>query len=289
MQRPKNVLTFGLYGEDGGESGEIWGHVEAIAARSSPYDWSIKLHQHLHYVQILYISSGGGELLTATGAIPLICPCIVIMPAKSIHGFQFKPDVVGHTFTFRASRVAQLLETSPGILAWVNTLGVTRCDGPHAEDIALAADAVAIEHDRRDEVRRLAQESALTGFLVQAYRAALVSGHLPPEMHSDRMRRLQNLINAHFREHQPAGFYADHLALSATQLNRITLAETGQTVSSLLEQRLIAEAKQALAFTMLPVQLIAFHLGFADPAYFSRFFSKNVGRSPITYRQQERI
>jgi AraC family transcriptional activator of pobA len=34
----------------------------------------------------------------------------------------------------------------------------------------------------------------------------------------------------------------------------------------------------------MPVSQIAFALGFADPAYFSRFFRDRVGMSPSVYR-----
>jgi AraC-like DNA-binding protein len=30
----------------------------------------------------------------------------------------------------------------------------------------------------------------------------------------------------------------------------------------------------------------AYYLGFADPAYLSRFFSKNAGESPATFRKR---
>jgi len=57
--------------------------------------------------------------------------------------------------------------------------------------------------------------------------------------------------------------------------------------SQIIKDRLILEAKRQLKFSNKTVKEIAFELGFDDPAYFSRLFSKGTGSSPAKYRQQE--
>lgn len=47
----------------------------------------------------------------------------------------------------------------------------------------------------------------------------------------------------------------------------------------------ITKAKHLLRATELPVSQIAFAVGFEDPLYFSRVFSKLVGKSPTDYRK----
>jgi AraC family transcriptional activator of pobA len=44
------------------------------------------------------------------------------------------------------------------------------------------------------------------------------------------------------------------------------------------------EARRQLAYTSLPVSTIAYTLGFADPAHFSRVFSRVEGLSPRGFR-----
>ncbi len=44
------------------------------------------------------------------------------------------------------------------------------------------------------------------------------------------------------------------------------------------------EAKRALLYSNMTIAEVAYHLGFEDPAYFSRFFAKVVGRSPRAFR-----
>ncbi|PRD42964.1 hypothetical protein C5748_14480 [Phyllobacterium phragmitis] len=102
-----------------------------------------------------------------------------------------------------------------------------------------------------------------------------------------RVERLAGLIHQHFRTRQPAGFYARQLGISPTHLNRIVREVTGFSTHELIARKRVEEAKRALVFTTATVQEIGFGLGFADPAYFSRFFLQRTGMTPRAYRSAE--
>ena len=46
------------------------------------------------------------------------------------------------------------------------------------------------------------------------------------------------------------------------------------------------EARRNLAYTHLGVATIAYTLGYADPAYFTRAFTRDAGLSPRSFRAQ---
>jgi AraC family transcriptional activator of pobA len=54
-----------------------------------------------------------------------------------------------------------------------------------------------------------------------------------------------------------------------------------------VHQRLLLEAKRNLIYTNMTVNQLAERLGFADPAYFSRFFRRLSGASPKAFRQRD--
>jgi AraC family transcriptional activator of pobA len=51
----------------------------------------------------------------------------------------------------------------------------------------------------------------------------------------------------------------------------------------------LLEAKRALTYSDATVAEIGYSLGFSDPAYFSRFFTKRAGSSPSRFRRQQQV
>ena len=54
----------------------------------------------------------------------------------------------------------------------------------------------------------------------------------------------------------------------------------------LIQERVTLEAKKLLHLTYKSVKEIAAELNFEDEFYFSRYFKKNVGVSPLRYREK---
>ncbi|WP_236775424.1 helix-turn-helix domain-containing protein, partial [Agrobacterium tumefaciens] len=79
-------------------------------------------------------------------------------------------------------------------------------------------------------------------------------------------------------------FYAKKLGLSETHLNRLVRSVSGLSLQRLIARRQIEIAQQELIFTVSSVQMIAEGLGFADPAYFNRFFKRETGMTPRAWR-----
>ncbi|MEO8405410.1 MAG: helix-turn-helix domain-containing protein, partial [Chitinophagaceae bacterium] len=57
------------------------------------------------------------------------------------------------------------------------------------------------------------------------------------------------------------------------------------TLTHLIAERIIIEAKRELFMTSKAVKEIAYELGFTDEYYFSRFFKTNAEISPQHYRE----
>ncbi|MGF1703969.1 helix-turn-helix transcriptional regulator [Photobacterium makurazakiensis] len=99
-----------------------------------------------------------------------------------------------------------------------------------------------------------------------------------------RMYRLYILIDNHYRTEKKTDFYAQQLAISNKRANEIARQHSGKTISKLLHERIILEARRELAFTTNTVKQIAHDLGYDDVAYFCRFFRKVANESPLDFR-----
>jgi AraC family transcriptional activator of pobA len=93
------------------------------------------------------------------------------------------------------------------------------------------------------------------------------------------------LVEAHHLEHWPVSRYAGQLGFSPERLNRLTRRECGRTALELVHERVAREARRRLTYIAAPIAQLAAELGFADPAYFCRFFKRHTGRSPRDFRR----
>jgi AraC family transcriptional regulator, transcriptional activator of pobA len=96
--------------------------------------------------------------------------------------------------------------------------------------------------------------------------------------------RFRKLIDEHYRENLPLQDYASMMAVSLVQLRAACASASEQSPTKMIHARIITEAKRNLIFGDMSVEQIAFWLGFADAAYFTRFFRREVGQAPSQFR-----
>jgi AraC family transcriptional regulator, transcriptional activator of pobA len=99
------------------------------------------------------------------------------------------------------------------------------------------------------------------------------------------LQNLKDAIEKDFKVKHSASDYADTLNISAKALAKITKAYFNKTLTNLISERIIIEAKRELYLTNKTVKEIAFDLGYNDEHYFSRFFKINADVSPQMYRE----
>jgi AraC family transcriptional regulator, transcriptional activator of pobA len=98
------------------------------------------------------------------------------------------------------------------------------------------------------------------------------------------LQNLKNFIELHFKTKHSASDYANLLNISQKALAKITKNHFNKTLTNLIAERIIIEAKRELYLTNKPVKEIAYELGYEDEHYFSRFFKNNADVSPQIYR-----
>ena len=98
------------------------------------------------------------------------------------------------------------------------------------------------------------------------------------------LRNLKTAIEFNFKENHSAGDYARLLNISPNALAKLVRTHFNKTLTDLITERIIIEAKRELYMTSKPIKEIAWGLGYEDEFYFSRLFKKNTDISPQMYR-----
>jgi len=97
--------------------------------------------------------------------------------------------------------------------------------------------------------------------------------------------KFRNLLESNFKKGWSVAEYANELSISTKTLNSIIKKETGITVSHMIQDRILLEAKRQLTHTSLLINEIGYDLGFQDPYYFIKYFKKHLKCSAKEFRK----
>ena len=289
MATQVSVPVYQLYGER-----EQWPtpdmvHCELIADRSKLHDWQIKLHQHHGLMQLLYLKGGDARVGLDARYQDMKPGQLVVVPQMCVHGFRFAPNAVGHVVTMGyplASRLAQAIDDAGVLPAGPQIHTVQPAE---SERIALAFSTLQEEYLGNRPHRTAMIEAMLTTLLVWTGRRMQRSVAEPGQA-ADRGRRhfstFNQLIEAHYTEQWPVERYARVIGITPAHLNNLCRQIVGHSALELIHQRVVLAAKRNLVYTSMTVSVVSHTLGFSDPAYFTRFFKRQVGVSPKEFRKQ---
>ncbi|MCX4383892.1 MAG: helix-turn-helix domain-containing protein, partial [Parabacteroides distasonis] len=79
-------------------------------------------------------------------------------------------------------------------------------------------------------------------------------------------------------------FYASQLSISPQHLCMIIKQKTGRSVSDIIADMIIMDAKSQLMATDLTIQEISYSLNFPNVSFFGKYFKRYVGVSPQKFR-----
>jgi AraC-like DNA-binding protein len=94
------------------------------------------------------------------------------------------------------------------------------------------------------------------------------------------------ILEDNYKRPEDVQFYADKMNTSVRNLNLITNAIFGKSVSEIIETRKLIEARQMLLSSPQSISEIGFELGYNEKSYFSRVFRKKTGLTPTDFRKE---
>jgi AraC-like DNA-binding protein len=244
----------------------------------------------LHFFDVTFITAGRGEL-RIDGESIVISPHQVIFTAPGqVRAWSLRTPLRGFAVFFKPEFFLEFL-SAPGFL-W--TIPGFDSSSPRAFVLSRKVFGELLVQVRT-AIREIAIGEPVTDALVHGtvYRLLLdMRRHLPEFAERPaRARRSHPVVEKYLalldRESNADRGVRDHarqLAVSPGYLNLLTRRQLGRTAQQVAHDRLLLEARRLLRFTDLTVRQIAHRLGFADPAYFARFFRTRCDESPRDFR-----
>ena len=287
----KSVPNFALYGTQAQPSWVDVVNFERIPERSSRFDWEIEPHFHDALIQVLYPVCGGGETFIDGKKWVLHPPCLIVAPARSVHGFHFTSEIDGPVITAAQRPLESLAAVAaPELLTHLRTPTVLEVDpgSRHADALMPIFEAIEREASTFAEGQVAAGLSLVIALFVQIARisdSSQAATTLARSRKAAQIERCRTLLDESCRQRVQVETYAQRMGITAGQLSRLCREVLGMSALDAINARVMHEAQRELVYSSLSIKQIADELGFDDEAYFGRFFKKQSGLRPTEFRK----
>ena len=288
------IPFYQLYGDAFQNTEPGFVHLEDIAARSGELDWEIAPHRHKQLTQFICVLNNSFQLMLDDNHHKPSGNQLIIIPPGVVHGFRFNANTEGYVLTVHSSLLEnyqqQSVESKHYPWLWSPTI-LALTDQRYLQQFLTLLQLLAAEITSHSSDSKLATENLLALLLIsirrQQHWQRLQSHELSRE--SRVLIRFRDLLDEHYRQQLGVKAYADKLHISTSTLNRICQQLLQCTPKALIQQRLLSEIKRRLIYTRQSLEEIAANLGFADLAYFCRFFKQHTGVTAGDFRKTHEL
>lgn len=240
-------------------------------------------HRHDFY-EMVFFTQGSGTHRIDFSDYPVTKNRIYFLSPGRIH--EMKPDNrEGYNIAF-SKALLYSIETIEGLSlsqlfynpAIQYSVDISHAHPPTFQHLIALLEYEAVKKNQHQKLIR----NYLSALLMNCLECNRLSN---PPMVDHRITQLRMEIDKAFITQRSGNYYAQKICLSLKHLNDLSVKTLGKTVTQLIHERLILEAKRELVYTHKTIKEIAYELGFKDPSYFNRFFKKQMFITPDEFRK----
>tara|TARA_R110002049_G_scaffold74578_1_gene192158 strand:+ start:168 stop:1199 length:1032 start_codon:yes stop_codon:yes gene_type:complete len=261
--------------------------IRAIEPLVANVDLIHELHRHDFYF-ILFIKNGNGEHeIDFVKHVVKDFSVFFIRPGQ-VHQLKLQKGSSGFMIQFTSDFYAPKEVPAMQVLRKVSNKNLCQLSEMRIEQIYLLLNSILQEFTQKQERYTEVIKSYLNVLFISIARQSYHPNKIPNEAKlyaQERLEELQDLLEKNIHTKKQVNDYAEMLSMTPYQLNAITKASLKKTVSELINEYIILEAKRILIGTVSQVNQVADTLGYDDPSYFIRFFKKQTGLTPEAFRQ----
>lgn len=158
-----------------------------------------------------------------------------------------------------------------------------------SQKLTFIIESLVDEFESTETAKHDMLQAYLKQFMIQSVRIKKQYQVLKEDPETKLFKDFSLLVSQNFKKLHSVTDYANRLGVSPKSLTKSFQKAGTKTPSDLIKSRIILEAKRQLLYATESIKFIAFDLGFNDPAYFSRFFSKATGQSPKQFQKNQNM
>ncbi|MDD2303075.1 MAG: AraC family transcriptional regulator [Prolixibacteraceae bacterium] len=254
--------------------------------------FSVKYPHRHDFFEVLYLLKGSGFHVIDTNKYEIKPPCVFFMSPGQAHKLELSNDIEGFIFIFTAdfyllnrSNQNTLIEfpffytihqDNPPLLL-ENESDIRFLESLFRQGIAEIRDA----EESNTEMLRSILDLILT---TCAARYQVTENLLNKGKGQILVKRFFHLVEENHQKNLSMSDYSGMIGVTPNHLTQTVKLLTGKTSSQIIKAKQLLEIKRLLVHTNLSVSEIANQLNFEDQSYFTKFFKRETGFTPIQFR-----
>lgn len=261
----------------------------------------IERNRRIYDYELVYFANGGGRVITAGGVYECARGSAIIIPPKLVHCTVARTQLERWCVHFDWFGDCRAHREAPRIFVYEDEAG------PFREELCAGAPelpGVVFPLFRREVPREIlpllqryflphpedsAGELTRRGLLMQILGMILGEGEGEPPRgreSGELLFRARNFIDANcLRGTLSVAETAAECGVSAGHLTRLFHRSFGMPVSDYIQFKRLLRSRKLLQESTLTIREIAYESGFDDANYFSRFFRRKTGMTPVEFRR----
>ncbi len=138
-----------------------------------------------------------------------------------------------------------------------------------------------------DNVKYLILHNILNAFLLQSEREMHKQGfqELKSSANLDYLILFKEKLEKTFRKERSVKNYASALNISEKRLHKATSSLLDKTPKTIIDERVILEAKRLLSHGYQSIKEISYELGYDEPTNFIKYFRRYTNMTPSEFRE----
>lgn len=254
--------------------------------------FSVKYPHRHDFFEVLYLLKGSGYHVIDANKYKINPPCVFFMSPGQAHKLELSNDIEGFIFIFTADFYLLNRSNQNSLIEFPFFYTIHQDNPPllleNENDIhfleSLFRQSISEINQARETIPEMLRSILDLILTTCAARYPINENLLNKGKGQILVKRFFHLVEENHQKNLSLSDYAELIGITPNHLTQTVKLLTGQTSSQIIKAKQLLEIKRLLVHTSLNISEIANQLNFEDQSYFTKFFKRETGITPIQYR-----
>jgi len=256
--------------------------------------FSVKYPHRHDFFEVLYLQKGSGFHVIDGNKYEIKPPCVFFMSPGQAHKLELSHDIEGYIFIFTADFYLLNRSNQNSLIEFPFFYTIHQDNPPLL--LEKESDTRFLETLFRQSIAEIQQVGDYTPEMMRsildlilttcAARYQVGENLLNKGKGQILVKRFFHLVEENYQKNLSLSDYAALIGITPSHLTQTVKLLTGKTSTQIVKAKQLLEIKRLLVHTSLNVSEIANQLNFEDQSYFTKFFKRETGITPMRYRSE---